>query len=67
MKTCSNFQQAGQPAANLNVAFGGIGDAGHYLEQGALARTITAHNADNIARIHIKGDIAESPEAFLSD
>src|SRR5205085_2485387 len=65
MKPSPYFQQAGQSSPNFDVAFGGVGDAGHYLEQGALACTIGADNADNVARAHIETDIAESPKAFL--
>src|SRR5205085_4435166 len=59
--------QAGQSSPNLDVAFGGVGDAGHYLEQGALACPIRADNPDNVAGVHIETDIAESPKALLPD
>ena len=67
MKSCSHFQQAGQPAANLDVTFGGVSDAGHDLQQRALARAVTADDADHITRIHIEANIAQSPEALFSD
>src|SRR5213078_1859008 len=43
-------------------AGGGISDFREYLEERALAGTVTADDADDLALLHGEGDIAQGPQ-----
>src|SRR5215472_13997145 len=65
MKTGSLFEQARDPAAQLNIPIGGIGNSRDDLEQRALARTGLSDNSPPLAISNVKTHIAQSPELIV--
>jgi len=51
-------------STGLGPAAGRLGDAREDFEQGALARAVAADHADDLAALHLKGDVLEGPEVF---
>src|SRR5690606_17130356 len=48
-----------QPADPADAAAVGFLDAGQHLEQGGLAATVEADDADPLTRVHAQGDVIE--------
>ncbi len=61
----ADFQQAADAAVEFDVAGRGLGDAGKDLEQRALARAVSADDADDFALFDLEADVLQGPEAVV--
>jgi hypothetical protein len=58
----ADFEQAGQSAAQMDLAFGRVSGPGKNLEQRGLARSVVPDDANHFAGFHIQIEIAQCPE-----
>src|ERR1700730_7018766 len=61
----ADFQQRGDASPRPYPAGGGISDFREYLEERALAGTVTADDADDLPLLDREGNIVQGPEDFL--
>src|SRR5262249_49386886 len=66
VKAGADFQQAGQPAAQLDPAARGLRDPGQDFEQGRFTRPVAADDANDFPRLDVEADVLEGPEIFLN-
>ena len=57
IETGAEFQKGGDAPVYRDVSGGGMEDAGHHLQQGALAGAVFTHNTKGFALFHMKRDI----------
>ena len=62
MKTGADLEQARDAAAQHDAALRRLGDAAEDLEQRALAGTVAADDADDLAPLDLEAHILERPE-----
>ncbi len=62
MKTGANFQQRAHPPVDFTFAFGWIGDPRKNAQQRAFSGSVAAHNPQHLARLNIKGNMAQRPD-----
>ena len=62
MEPRADLEQAGDPAADADAAFGGLGDAAEDLQQGALPGSVAADDGYDFAVADFEGDIPQGPE-----
>ena len=62
MKTGADLEQACDAAPQQNSPLGRLRDAAQDLEQRALAGTVAADDADDLALLDLEADILERPE-----
>src|SRR5262249_51075204 len=66
MESCSDFEQAADPSADLHPPSRRFGDAGEYFEQSAFSSAVAPDDADDLARFYLKADLRECPEVRFS-
>ena len=62
VKTRAKLDQGRDVASHDALALAGFEHAGDDLEHGGLARTVGANQADDLARLHLEGDVLECAE-----
>ena len=62
----TEFEERGHPLGDLDVARVRCEDAGHALEQGRLARTVVADDAERLAGFDIERDVTRAPRTLRS-
>ena len=61
----AELDEGGDPPVHREAAAGGLGDAGHELQQGRLAGAVLADDAEGRALRHLEGDAVERGERLL--
>src|SRR5262245_22715266 len=59
-----DLEQRGDAPFHLDLAQGRVGDPREDLEQRALARAVAPDDADDLADIHVEGDVTQRPDGF---
>jgi len=62
MEAGTDLQQAGNTAADGDPALGGLRNPAEDLEQGRLAGTIAADDAEGLPVLDLEGDVLQRPE-----
>src|SRR5262245_35435964 len=62
MKTGADLQQTRHAAGQPRAATRRLCDAAENLQQGALARPVTPHDAERLASAHLKAHVLERPK-----
>ena len=62
----TEFEECRHPLGDLDVARVRRQDAGHALEQGRLARTVVANNAERLAGFDIERNVSERPKLLVA-
>src|SRR5215213_1143806 len=65
VKARPDFEQAPQPPVDVHLAGGRPDDAREDFEQRALARPVTADDADDFAREHLEAHVPERPDDLV--
>src|SRR6185436_4581322 len=66
MKTSAHFQQAGNAPVDFDPAGGGLRYSREHLEQGRLARAVSADDADYFPRLNVEAHILNCPNRWLA-
>ncbi len=66
MKAGAHFEQRSNSAAQNRPALARLGDTRQQLQQRALARAVSADQADDLAFVHFKRRILQSPERVVA-
>src|SRR3569833_2763997 len=66
MKARPHFQKRPDPSADLDVTRGWFRYLCQNFQQRALARTISADDAQNVALLNIKGHILQRPDVCIA-
>ena len=61
MEACADLQKGADAAAGTDLTCGGAGDLAEELEQRALAGTVAADDADDIALLDLEADVLQGP------
>ena len=61
----ADFEQAADPSADFCPALGRLGDARQNLEQRALAGTVVADHAEDLAGRNLQRDVAQRPDRVV--
>jgi len=62
METGADLQEGGDTAFIGDMTSSRGGDMAEELQQGALASTVLADNADDVALLYLEGDVLQSPD-----
>ena len=65
MKSCADFQEAGDASAQDDLPTGWLSDSAQDFEQGALACTVGSDDAENLSGLDVKRDFAQRPEFLV--
>src|SRR5258705_12464092 len=66
MEAGTNFEQAGQTAAHLDVTVCRISDSRNNFQQRAFTGAIAADNADPLALRDVEINVAQGPERLIA-
>ena len=64
METRADFEQRAEPAVEVHLPAGRLGDAGENFQQRALARAVAPDDADNLAPVDVEGNVLQRPVSF---
>ncbi len=65
MEAGAHLEQGADPAVDLGVALGGVGDPREDLQQGALARAVAPDHPQHLPLLHVEAHVSQSPNALL--
>ena len=65
MEAGADLEEGADPALEVDLAFGGGGDAREDLQEGALAGAVPADDAHDLALLDLEVDVLERPESIM--
>src|SRR5687768_7960160 len=65
VKSSADFEQTADAPLDVDFAFGQFDDPRKNFEESALAGTVPADDANDLAPLYVEGDMPERPERFF--